>query len=98
MNTPDLDPDLLRAFVAVAATAVAAIVGFAVHRHLFTPGMAIGPALGAAVAVAVVVPVAVLRAEAAVHARAEAASPEGSASTGERLRFIPAQFARDRFQ
>lgn len=42
------------AFVAVAATAVAAIVGFAVHRHLFTPGMAIGPALGAAVAVAVV--------------------------------------------
>ncbi|MGW2210634.1 sensor histidine kinase [Streptomyces sp. NPDC001781] len=40
--------------VAVAATAVAAIAGFAAHRHSFSPAMALGPALGAAVAVAVV--------------------------------------------
>ncbi|MEU6393962.1 sensor histidine kinase [Streptomyces sp. NPDC046939] len=40
--------------VAVAATAAAAIAGFAAHQHSFSPAMAIGPALGAAVAVAVV--------------------------------------------
>ncbi|MER6679931.1 sensor histidine kinase [Streptomyces olivaceoviridis] len=40
--------------VAVAATAAAAIAGFAAHQHSFGPAMAIGPALGAAVAVAVV--------------------------------------------
>ncbi|WP_067857479.1 sensor histidine kinase [Nocardia shimofusensis] len=40
--------------VAVAATAAAAIAGFAAHQHFFSPAMAIGPALGAAVAVAVV--------------------------------------------
>ncbi|MCX5416335.1 sensor histidine kinase [Streptomyces sp. NBC_00059] len=39
---------------AVAATAAAAIAGFAAHQHSFSPAMAIGPALGAAVAVAVV--------------------------------------------
>ncbi|AWT47191.1 MULTISPECIES: sensor histidine kinase [Streptomyces] len=39
---------------AVAATAAAAVVGFAAHQHSFSPAMAIGPALGAAVAVAVV--------------------------------------------
>ncbi|MEV5318132.1 sensor histidine kinase [Streptomyces sp. NPDC052687] len=39
---------------AVAATAVAATAGFAVHQGFFSPAMAIGPALGAAVAVAVV--------------------------------------------
>ncbi|MBJ6614389.1 sensor histidine kinase [Streptomyces sp. I4(2020)] len=39
---------------AVAATAVAAITGFAAHQGSFSPAMAIGPALGAAVAVAVV--------------------------------------------
>ncbi len=39
---------------AVAATAVAAVVGFAAHQPTFSPAMAIGPALGAAVAVAVV--------------------------------------------
>ncbi|MGM7446465.1 sensor histidine kinase, partial [Streptomyces tunisiensis] len=39
---------------AVAATAVAAIAGFAAHQGSFSPAMAIGPALGAAVAVAVV--------------------------------------------
>ncbi|WTO33167.1 sensor histidine kinase [Streptomyces achromogenes] len=39
---------------AVAATAVAAVAGFAAHQHSFSPAMAIGPALGAAVAVAVV--------------------------------------------
>lgn len=39
---------------AVAATAAAAIAGFAVHTGSFSPAMAIGPALGAAVAVAVV--------------------------------------------
>ncbi|WP_342781653.1 sensor histidine kinase, partial [Amycolatopsis rhizosphaerae] len=39
---------------AVAATALAAITGFAVHQGSFSPAMAIGPALGAAVAVAVV--------------------------------------------
>ncbi|WP_433260494.1 sensor histidine kinase [Actinosynnema sp. CS-041913] len=39
---------------AVAATAVAAITGFAAHTGAFTPATAIGPALGAAVAVAVV--------------------------------------------
>ncbi|CRK56599.1 Hemoglobin-dependent two component system, sensory histidine kinase HrrS [Alloactinosynnema sp. L-07] len=39
---------------AVAATAVAAITGFAAHTGAFTPAIAIGPALGAAVAVAVV--------------------------------------------
>ncbi|MEU0345116.1 sensor histidine kinase [Streptomyces bobili] len=39
---------------AVAATAAAAIAGFAAHQHSFGPAMAIGPALGAAVAVAVV--------------------------------------------
>lgn len=42
------------ALPAVAATAAAAIAGFAVHQGSFSPGMAIGPALGAAVAVAVV--------------------------------------------
>ncbi|MFF5256505.1 sensor histidine kinase [Streptomyces leeuwenhoekii] len=41
-------------WVAVAATAAAAIAGFAAHQHSFSPAMAIGPALGAAVAVAVV--------------------------------------------
>ncbi|MEU1200445.1 sensor histidine kinase [Streptomyces sp. NPDC005813] len=40
--------------VAVVATAVAAIAGFAAHQDAFSPAMAIGPALGAAVAVAVV--------------------------------------------
>ncbi|MFI6937746.1 sensor histidine kinase [Streptomyces sp. NPDC050418] len=40
--------------VAVAATAVAAISGYAVHQGSFNAAMAIGPALGAAVAVAVV--------------------------------------------
>ncbi|MBB5926722.1 sensor histidine kinase [Streptomyces echinatus] len=40
--------------VTVAVTAIAAIVGFAAHQDLFSPAMAIGPALGAAVAVAVV--------------------------------------------
>ncbi|NEY33446.1 sensor histidine kinase, partial [Streptomyces sp. PRKS01-65] len=40
--------------VAVAATAAAAVTGFAAHQHSFGPAMAIGPALGAAVAVAVV--------------------------------------------
>ncbi|MFD1657478.1 sensor histidine kinase [Streptomyces caeni] len=39
---------------AVAATAAAAIAGFAAHQRSFSPAMAIGPALGAAVAVAVV--------------------------------------------
>ncbi|MFH9863992.1 sensor histidine kinase [Streptomyces sp. NPDC017202] len=39
---------------AVAATAVAAVTGFAVRQDSFSPAMAIGPALGAAVAVAVV--------------------------------------------
>ncbi|GAA3503492.1 sensor histidine kinase [Streptomyces prasinosporus] len=39
---------------AVAATAVAAIAGFAVHQGSFNAAMVIGPALGAAVAVAVV--------------------------------------------
>ncbi|WP_030338069.1 sensor histidine kinase [Streptomyces sp. NRRL S-1022] len=39
---------------AVAATAAAAVAGFAAHQHSFSPAMAIGPALGAAVAVAVV--------------------------------------------
>ncbi|MFJ9718749.1 sensor histidine kinase [Streptomyces sp. NPDC101213] len=39
---------------AVAATAAAAVTGFAAHQHSFGPAMAIGPALGAAVAVAVV--------------------------------------------
>jgi signal transduction histidine kinase len=39
---------------AVAATAVAAIVGFAAHQGGLTVGMVIGPALGAAVAVATV--------------------------------------------
>lgn len=39
---------------AVAATAVAAVAGFAAHQGSFSPAMAIGPALGAAVAVAVV--------------------------------------------
>ncbi|MEV5570169.1 sensor histidine kinase [Spirillospora sp. NPDC052269] len=38
----------------VAATAAAAIAGYAVHQGSFSPAMAIGPALGAAVAVAVV--------------------------------------------
>ncbi|MFF9814917.1 sensor histidine kinase [Streptomyces sp. NPDC014006] len=42
------------AVVAVAATAAAAIAGFAAHQGSFGPAMAIGPALGAAVAVAVV--------------------------------------------
>lgn len=41
-------------WVAVAATAAAAIAGFAAHQHSFSLAMAIGPALGAAVAVAVV--------------------------------------------
>ncbi|MFD7872947.1 sensor histidine kinase [Streptomyces sp. NPDC059766] len=40
--------------VAVVATAVAAVAGFAAHQHSFSPAMAIGPAIGAAVAVAVV--------------------------------------------
>ncbi|MGW2279744.1 sensor histidine kinase [Streptomyces sp. NPDC001770] len=40
--------------VAVAATAAAAIAGFAAHQRSFSPAMAIGPGLGAAVAVAVV--------------------------------------------
>ena len=40
--------------VGVAATAAAAIAGFAAHQHSFSPAMALGPALGAAVAVAVV--------------------------------------------
>ncbi|MER6416139.1 sensor histidine kinase [Streptomyces humidus] len=40
--------------VAVGATAVAAVAGFAAHQHSFRPAMAIGPGLGAAVAVAVV--------------------------------------------
>ncbi|MFJ7149094.1 sensor histidine kinase [Streptomyces sp. NPDC100445] len=40
--------------VAVTATTVAAVAGFAAHRHGFEPAMALGPALGAAVAVAVV--------------------------------------------
>ncbi|MFF5854416.1 sensor histidine kinase [Streptomyces sp. NPDC012751] len=39
---------------AVAATAAAAIAGFAAHQRSFSPAMLIGPALGAAVAVAVV--------------------------------------------
>ncbi|MEU3844955.1 sensor histidine kinase [Streptomyces sp. NPDC028635] len=39
---------------AVAATAAAAIAGYAAHQGSFGPAMAIGPALGAAVAVAVV--------------------------------------------
>ncbi|MFG2881808.1 sensor histidine kinase [Streptomyces sp. NPDC048297] len=39
---------------AVAATAVAAIGGFAAHQGSFSLAMAIGPALGAAVAIAVV--------------------------------------------
>ncbi|MEV7685502.1 sensor histidine kinase [Streptomyces bungoensis] len=39
---------------AVAATASAAVAGFAGHQGRFSAGMAIGPALGAAVAVAVV--------------------------------------------
>jgi signal transduction histidine kinase len=39
---------------AVAATAVAAIVGFAWHQHSANAGMVIGPLLGAAVAVATV--------------------------------------------
>ncbi|MFI9809094.1 sensor histidine kinase [Streptomyces sp. NPDC052301] len=39
---------------AVAATAVAAVAGFAAHQGSFSAAMAIGPALGAAVAVAVV--------------------------------------------
>ncbi|MFI1952974.1 sensor histidine kinase [Streptomyces xinghaiensis] len=39
---------------AVAATAVVAVAGFAVHQDSFSAAMAIGPALGAAVAVAVV--------------------------------------------
>jgi signal transduction histidine kinase len=39
---------------AVAATAAAAVAGFAAHQGSFSPAMAIGPALGAAVAVAVV--------------------------------------------
>ncbi|WP_026128393.1 sensor histidine kinase [Nocardiopsis halophila] len=39
---------------AVAATAAAAVAGFAVHRGGLTPAVALGPALGAAVAVAVV--------------------------------------------
>ncbi|MFH8370558.1 sensor histidine kinase [Streptomyces sp. NPDC018031] len=38
----------------VAATAAAAVAGFAAHQRSFSPAMAIGPALGAAVAVAVV--------------------------------------------
>lgn len=42
------------ALPAVAATAAAAIAGFAAHQGSFSPAMAIGPALGAAVAVAVV--------------------------------------------
>ncbi|MEU0221535.1 sensor histidine kinase [Streptomyces sp. NPDC006265] len=41
-------------WAAVAATAAAAIAGFAAHQHSFSPAMAIGPALGAAVAVTVV--------------------------------------------
>ncbi|MFD8676134.1 sensor histidine kinase [Streptomyces seoulensis] len=52
-----LQPHLLSrraAPAAVAATAVAAVAGFAVHQHSFSPAMAIGPVLGAAVAVAVV--------------------------------------------
>ncbi|MEV6027993.1 sensor histidine kinase [Streptomyces sp. NPDC052036] len=40
--------------VAVAATATAAVAGFAAHQETFSPAMAIGPTLGAAVAVAVV--------------------------------------------
>jgi signal transduction histidine kinase len=40
--------------VAVAATAAAAVLGFAAHRGSFGAAMALGPALGAAVAVAVV--------------------------------------------
>ncbi|TDT40125.1 signal transduction histidine kinase [Streptomyces sp. BK208] len=40
--------------VAVAATAGAAIAGFAAHQHSFSLAIAIGPALGAAVVVAVV--------------------------------------------
>ncbi|MEU2729195.1 sensor histidine kinase [Streptomyces griseoviridis] len=40
--------------VAVAATAAAAVAGFAAHQHSLTPAVVIGPALGAAVAVAVV--------------------------------------------
>ncbi len=39
---------------AVAATASAAVAGFAAHQDSFSAAMAIGPALGAAVAVAVV--------------------------------------------
>ncbi|MEU8587373.1 sensor histidine kinase [Streptomyces sp. NPDC048664] len=39
---------------AVAATAAAAVTGFAAHQGSFSAAMAIGPALGAAVAVAVV--------------------------------------------
>ncbi|MEU8575424.1 sensor histidine kinase [Streptomyces asoensis] len=42
------------ALVAVAATAAAAVAGFAAHQNAFSPAMAIGPGLGAAVAVAVV--------------------------------------------
>ncbi|MFI1332847.1 sensor histidine kinase [Streptomyces sp. NPDC020845] len=42
------------ALPAVAATAAAAIGGFAAHQGSFSPAMAIGPVLGAAVAVAVV--------------------------------------------
>ncbi|POX57160.1 two-component sensor histidine kinase [Streptomyces sp. Ru71] len=42
------------ASAAVAATAAAAITGFAEHQGSFSPAMAIGPALGAAVAMAVV--------------------------------------------
>ncbi|MFI1092525.1 sensor histidine kinase [Streptomyces sp. NPDC020917] len=40
--------------IAVAATAAAAIAGFAAHQDSFSAAMVIGPALGAAVAVAVV--------------------------------------------
>ncbi|MFE0549377.1 sensor histidine kinase [Streptomyces pilosus] len=40
--------------LAVVATALAAITAFAAHRGVFSPAVAIGPALGAAVAVAVV--------------------------------------------
>ncbi|TGB03302.1 histidine kinase, partial [Streptomyces palmae] len=42
------------ALPAVAATAAAAVAGFAAHQHSFGLAMAIGPALGAAVAIAVV--------------------------------------------